>query len=116
MSHRAFLICVTLVVLLCSFSVRSQEPGPKARSDYAASSELKKKALDSLHTIASRLNTLRSPENRARIGSNLGDLLWDDDEKSSRTLFAAVGEDINEGFANLDPDPERNVHAILVFR
>jgi len=116
MSHRCFLISITFVVLLCSLSVRSQEPGPKARRNENVSSELKKKALDSLHTIAARVNTLRSPENRARIGSNLGDLLWEDDEKSSRTLFAAVGEDINEGFANLDPNPEVKTHAILVFR
>jgi len=116
MSHRSFLIGITFVVLLCSFSVRSQEPGPKARQNENVSSDLKKKALDSLHTIAARVNTLRSPENRARIRSNLGDLLWEDDEKSSRSLFAAVGDDINEGFTNIEPDPEAGVHAILVFR
>ena len=87
-----------------------------AASDESSAAELKKKALASLNAVAGQLNTLRSAENRARIGSNAAELLWDDDEKRSRALFAAVGEDIRLGFTDDNEDPQARNHTMMVFR
>jgi hypothetical protein len=113
MSHRSFFIITIVLMLSLSGSARSQEPAPAGGSDERAA--LKKSAIDLLASIAGQVDTLRSPENRARIGSNAAEALWEHDEKRARTLFAAVGEDIRTGFAAADPEPETHKHTILVF-
>ena len=113
MSHRSFFTIAILLVLSISGSAQSQEPAPAAGPDERAA--LKKSALDLLTSVAGQVDTLRSAENRARIGSNAAEALWDHDEKRARTLFAAVGQDIRTGFADADPEPETHKHTLLVF-
>lgn len=113
MSHRSLFIIATVLVLFFSGSAQSQESAPGQGSDERAA--LKKSAIDLLGSIAGQVDTLRSPENRARIGSNAAEALWDHDEKRARTLFAAVGADIRTGFADADPEPETHKHTLLVF-
>src|SRR6195256_1578766 len=105
MSHRSLL--VILSVLLTCFSTRAQESAPLRELDESVATAVRKKAMDLLVSVAGQVDSLRSAENRARIGSNLGDLLWEQDEKRSRKLFAAVAEDIKSGFNEIGPtDPE----------
>ena len=113
MSHRLFFVSAIVLVLLLSTSARSQTPTPVAQSDESAA--LKQKANDLLLKVAGQVDTLRSAQNRARIGSNAADALWDHDEKRARTLFAAVGEDIRTGFSDADPDLGKHNHTLLVF-
>lgn len=104
MSHRSFFISAAFVVLLCSFSARAQEPAPATGSDKSAAAATKEKAVDLLRTIAGQVGSLRSAQNRARIGSNAADLFWEIDEERSRRLFSTVAEDINAGFAEATVD------------
>ncbi|MEP6819940.1 MAG: hypothetical protein ABJA18_10440 [bacterium] len=113
MSHRSFFIGVIVLVLLFSASARSQGPTSSAGSDESAAQ--KKKATDLLLTVAGQVDSLRSAQNRARIGSNAADALWEHDEKRARSLFAAVGEDIRTGFADADTDFEKHNHTLEVF-
>jgi len=114
MSHRSVFISVAISVLLFSFSARSQEPVPVRGLDESAVA-LRKKAIDLLQSVAGQVDSLRSAENRARIGSNVAELLWNHDEKRSRSLFAAVGEDIKAGFNEADSDLSAHNHTMMVF-
>ena len=113
MSHRSFVSSTIVLVLLLATSARSQAPTPVGGSE--ASAALKQKATDLLLKVADQVDSLRSAQNRARIGSNAADALWDNDEKRARTLFAAVGEDIRTGFSDADPDLGKHNHTLLVF-
>lgn len=115
MPHRKIFISVTLSVLLFPFSALSQEPGPLRGLDESAATAVRKKAIDLLESVASQIDGLRSAENRARIGSNLGELLWTHDEKRSRTLFAAVREDIKAGFNEADTKDVTSDQTLMVF-
>lgn len=100
-------------VLLVSFSVRSQEP--QSKPDESAAAAVRKKAIDLLESVASQVDSLRSSENRARLGSNLGELLWIHDEKRSRTLFTAVREDIKTGFNEAEAEDPTSERTVMVF-
>jgi hypothetical protein len=113
MSHRSFFISAIALVLLICFSARSQDPAPKQTSDETAAKQ--KKAIELLESVAGQMGSLRSAENRARIGSNVADLLWDHDEKRSRSLFAGVQEDINAGLSDTDTDEQAHRHTLMVF-
>jgi hypothetical protein len=113
MSHRSFVIGIILSLFLFSFSARSQVPAPTKESDDGAA--LKEKASELLASVAGQVESLRSGENRARIGSNAAEAIWEHDEKRARSLFAAVGEVIRTGFADADPDRERHNRTLLVF-
>lgn len=113
MSHRKFFIGVTAVLLLLSVSARSQEPLRGADENAAAA--VRKKSLDLLTTLAGQVESLRSAENRARIRSNIAELLWKDDETRSRSLFALVEEDIKAGYADTDSEDPRYHHTLKVF-
>ena len=114
MSHRLLFVgAAVLVLLFTSSSARSQAPAASPAADESA--KLKRKAGDLLVTVAGQIDTLRSAENRARIGSNAAEALWDYDEKRARSLFAAVGEDIRTGFTDANPDRETHNHTLLVF-
>jgi hypothetical protein len=113
MSHRSFFISVTALVLLISFTARSQEPAPGRSSDEIAAKQ--KKAFELLESVASQMGSLRSVENRARIGSNVAELLWNHDEKRSRSLFVAAEEDINAGLNDTDTDDLAHRHTLMVF-
>lgn len=115
MSHRSFFISIIVSVLLFSFSARSQGPAPLRGLDESAAAALRKKAIDLLESVAGQVNSLHSAENRARIGSNVAELLWNHDEKRSRSLFAAVAEDIKAGFNEADPGDSAQIHTLMVF-
>ncbi|MEO8433575.1 MAG: hypothetical protein ABI596_01665 [Pyrinomonadaceae bacterium] len=115
MSHRSFFISVTVSVLLFSFSARSQEPAPARGLDETETAAVRKKAIKLLESVAGELGSLHSAENRARIGSNVADLLWNHDEQRSRNIFTAVQEDIKAGFNDSDPDTSAHNHTLMVF-
>lgn len=59
--------------------------------------ELREKAVAVLQSLAGQISGLQSPENRARIGLNIGESLWRHDEKRARALFQLVQDDIKLG-------------------
>ena len=115
MSHRSFFVGIILSVLLFSFSARSQQPAPLRGLDESGAVALRKKAIDLLESVAGQVDSLHSAENRARIGSNVAELLWNHDEKRSRSLFAAVEADIKTAFNDSDLNDAANTRTLQVF-
>src|SRR5882724_8974453 len=54
---------------------------------------IEKKAFDLLETVASRISTLRNPENRIAVSCAIADLVWSKDEKRARALFENVSRE-----------------------
>jgi hypothetical protein len=115
MSHRSFFISATVLLLVCSFSAQSQESASSGGLDQNAAAAIRKKAIGLLESVAEQLGSLRSAENRARIGSNVADSLWDHDQKRSRNIFAAIEEDIRMGFNDADSDYSAHMRTLTVF-
>jgi hypothetical protein len=65
-------LLILIIIALCPVYVRAQLKDPEA--------ELREKAYQLLETLAGQLNTMQSPENRARIGSNIAWSLWPHNE------------------------------------
>src|SRR6185295_19981453 len=106
MIRRKLLILTAAVLLTPAFSLAQQTPP----DDKARDTALKAKAYDLLESLATQISTLQSPENRARIGSNIAWSLWPHDEKRARAIFAAVGQDLNLGLQPPDrSDPQSSM-------
>src|SRR6185436_15451020 len=115
MSHRSSFISMTVLLLVCSLSAQSQEPAAGGGLDQNAAAAIRKKAIGLLELVAEQLGSLRSAENRARIGSNVADSLWEHDQKRSRNIFAAIEEDIKAGFNDVDSDYSAHLRTLTVF-
>lgn len=114
MSHRSYLLSIIISLLLFSGLALSQQPAADVgKKDDVA--ENQQKALKLLESLAGDVSNLRSPENRARIGSNIADLLWDHDEKRARSMFAAAADDLKAAFTNIDPDELSHDETLMVF-
>jgi hypothetical protein len=116
LQKKFFNLLILIVVALCPVYARSQQNGstpPKA--DEAAEAALRDKAYDLLESLAGEIGTMQSPENRARIASNIAGSLWTHNETRARELFQMVQQDINTGLQVPDPDDAEDVHTLLVF-
>ncbi|MDQ1706793.1 MAG: hypothetical protein QOJ88_4 [Pyrinomonadaceae bacterium] len=116
MSHRLLAATFLLVTLLsCSLRSHGQEQAPVTPEDRDTLAVTRKQAVALLFSVASQVNTLRSGENRARIGSNLVESLWEFDEKRARGLLATVQEDITAGLNDTDVDYESHTQTLMIF-
>lgn len=102
MTHRLFLLSVALFGLL-AIPAQAQEATTKPAPDEKAA-VLRKKAINLLEAVAEQVGTLQSPENRARIASNVASLLWDHDEMRSRSLLKTVEEDLRQWYLEIDDE------------
>jgi hypothetical protein len=112
MTHRLFLLSIALLGLL-AIPVPAQEATTKPTLAEKAT-ELRKKAIDLSESVAEQVGSLQSPENRARIASNLANLLWDNDEKRSRDLLASVEQDLRQWYGEVDEEDEEGVEDLAV--
>jgi hypothetical protein len=76
-----------------------------------ADEALRQKAFDLLKSVAGQLGGLQSAENRARIGANVADSLWQRDEERARALFVSVQDDINAGLQTRAGDAATRIAA-----
>jgi hypothetical protein len=76
---------------------------------------LREKAFNLLESLADQVNSLQSGENRARLGSNIADSLWNHDEKRARTLLVSVQNDIRTGLQTPEGEERADAHTLLVF-
>lgn len=111
MSHRIRLSVIIVLILISSGLARSQQPAPVKKNSPEVEAR-RAKALDVLESLAGDVESLRSPENRARIGSNIADLLWDRNEKRARALFARAEEDLR-ALGNEDVNESRDRYNTL---
>ncbi len=100
-------LLILIIVALCPVYVRAQLKDPDA--------ELREKAYQLLETLAGQLNTMQSPENRARVGSNIAWSLWPHNEARARELFTMVQQDINAGLQVTETDDPEDVRNLMVF-
>ncbi|HKY45356.1 MAG TPA: hypothetical protein VJM50_19850 [Pyrinomonadaceae bacterium] len=108
MSHTLLTLFIILALVLCPDHARAQQ-------DTTDAVALREKAFKLLESAAGQLNSLQSPENRARLGANIADSLWNHDEKRARVLFALVEEDIRAGMANRDLKDPKDALTLKVF-
>lgn len=110
-----FTLTLIVAVALCAANVRAQQTEPPAENKQAADAALREKAFDLLQSLAGELGTLQSPENRARIGSNIAGSLWRHDESRARELFTLVQQDINTGLQLPENPDSEDAKSLLVF-
>jgi hypothetical protein len=101
-------LLILIIVALCPVYVRAQLKDP-------GEVELRDKAYQLLETLAGQLNTMQSPENRARIGSNIAWSLWPHNEARARELFSMVQQDINTGLQVTEPEDRDDTRTLIVF-
>lgn len=95
MQKKIFTILILIAAAFCPHYASAQQTTSKA--DAEAEAALREKAYALLETLAGQLGTMQSPENRARMGSNIAGLLWTHNETRARELIATVQQDINAG-------------------
>jgi predicted DNA-binding protein YlxM (UPF0122 family) len=101
-SHRSLLTHALLVLLVSGNAQAQRDKNTPSKEEVAA---LREKSFKLLESIATELNTLQSPENRARMASNLIESLWKHDEERARAMMRLVQEDINNELRSLEPRP-----------
>src|SRR6185503_4566857 len=106
------IIIAILSLLICSPITNAQEPTASTKSPDA---ERRQKAIDLLESLATQVTSLQSPENRARIGANIGESLWKYNENRARAMFIGIEDDIKLGFQDRDISDAADGHTILVF-
>lgn len=109
-----FFPALILALLLCFHSTPAQEQTASATEKQPVDAALREKAFKLLESLADQLSTLQSAENRARMGSNIAESLWDRDEVRARALFKLVEEDIKLGLQTRAHDSESD-HTVEVF-
>jgi hypothetical protein len=117
MNHiRLATLTLLVVTPLCAVAIYGQAT-TSARSDpQTTNAALREKAFEVLDSVGGQIGTLQSAENRARLGSNIAEVLWQRDEKRARTLFMQVAEDINTGWRNAEGDERVKAQTRTVFR
>ena len=107
---RRKLTILLAVILLSSATSIAQQTRPDEKTE-----ALKAKAYELLESLATQLNTLQSPENRARIGSNIASSLWPHDEKRARAVLVEVGENIRLGLKAPETNDYEGQLTLMVF-
>lgn len=109
--HKVLLTSLLSLALLTA-SARAQQSNTKTEDPEVAA--LREKAYSLLESVAGQVSTLQSAENRARLGANLVDSLWDHDEKRARDLLQLVESDIRMELLKYDASNKANSN-IMVF-
>jgi hypothetical protein len=103
----SLLALIATVLLLGNNSFAQRNDSGQESKD--ADAALRDKAFGLLESLAGQIHTLQSAENRARIGANIADSLWQHDERQSRNLFIAVGEELQTALPNLALDDPTDI-------
>lgn len=98
-SHRVLLASLLCLALFASSAPAQQGNTKKEDPEVAA---VREKAFGLLESVAGQLSSLQSPENRARLGANVVDSLWDHNENRARELLQLVESDIRSELLKYD--------------
>jgi len=110
-----FAVLVFIVIAFCPLYARAQQTGSTHKAEDDAEKALREKAYNLLESLAGEVGTMQSPENRARIASNIAGSLWTHNEARARELFAMVQQDINAGLQVPESEDAEDVHTLMVF-
>ena len=111
-------LCTTLLLITVALSplcAQAQQDSSAAQAKQAEQQALRQKAYKLLELLAGELGTLQSPENRARLGSNIAWSLWPHNENRARELFAMVQQDINTGLEVSEKPGREDAKTLMVF-
>lgn len=108
------LLALCFALVLCFQLTPGQQTASNTSDKEAKATELREKAYGLLASLADQIGTLQSPENRARLGSNIAGSLWPHDEKRARALFKLVEEDIKLGL-QVEKTAPHSQHTFQVF-
>jgi hypothetical protein len=97
-----YLLALVLAVALIPAKTFSQQI-----NDKQADTALRQRAYKVIESLADQIGSLRSGENRARMGSNIAGSLWEHNEAKAREMFATVTKEIKAGLQADDKDPDR---------
>jgi hypothetical protein len=106
------LILLLIIVLFGFSNASSQQAGANA---VKADDALRQQAFDLLDSVAGQISILQSPENRARVASNVAASIWEHDERKARALLVSVQEDINAGLRIQEGDQQADRQRRMVF-
>jgi hypothetical protein len=110
------LMALIVAIVLWSGLAHAEQSNLTAENAQTTNAALREKAFNLLESLAGQINTLQSAENRARLGSNIAESLWNHDEKRARSLFASVENDIKAGLQqNREGNEPTDVHTLMVF-
>ncbi len=112
--HLSSLALIVMIVLFSGLA-HAQQNNSITENAQTTDALLRARAFNLLELLAGQINTLQSGENRARLGSNIAESLWNHDEKRARTLFVSVEDDIRAGLHNRESDDPRAEHTLMVF-
>jgi len=116
MTNRQLMISAVIIVVLFRFGdARAQQNNSTPENPQTTDEARRAKAFDLLESLAGQINMLQSAENRARLGSNLAESLWNHDEKRARSLLVAVEDDIKAGLQNPQGDDPTDIRKGAVF-
>jgi len=116
MSHPLLsFLALIVAIVLCSGLAAAQQSNSTAENAQTTDAPLRVKAFNLLESVADQVNTLQSAENRARLGSNIAESLWNHDEKRARTLLISIEDDIKAGLQNRESDDPRDRQTLMVF-
>lgn len=108
-------ILLVVTVALNPLCAQAQQDSSAAQSKQAEDQALRQKSFELLESLAGELGVLQSPENRARIGSNIAGSLWPHDENRARALFTQVQSDINLGLQAPESQSPEDIKTFMVF-
>jgi hypothetical protein len=111
-----FTVLVLIVFSLCPIYAGAQQQSRSTqKAEDPAEAALREKAYALLESLAGEIGTMQSPENRARIASNIAGSLWTHNETRARELFALVQQDINTGLQVPNTEDPEDLHTFMVF-
>ena len=113
MINARFCTRILFVLALCFSAAQAQQSNSPTRNE--ADEALRQKAFDLLESLAGQISILQSPENRARIGANIADSLWEHDEARARTMLVTVQEEINAALQSSEANPNADMQRRMVF-
>ena len=92
-------ITLLICLLICGQTVFSQSD---KKNDGTITPETKKQAVILLRDTFGEINNLRTIENRLGFSAEMASMLWAQDAKEARTIFAAMIGDYNQMLAQYD--------------
>ena len=115
MYRKLFTTLLVVTVALGPVHGQAQKDSSTAQAKQAEEQALRRKAFELLESLAGELGTLQSPENRARLGSNIAWSLWPHNENRARALFAQVQSDINLVLQAPESKAPEDIKTFMVF-
>jgi len=96
MFRKLLLIAAIALTPFASLSQTVDQPAAAPADDQA------KATLELLRQTHTEVNGLRLPENRISFASELASLMWDQDEREARTIYAGVADDFRQLLGQVD--------------